>query len=235
LAFTLIELLVVIAIIAILAPMLLPALNMAKKKAYQIQCLNNQKQLALGLIMYAGDSNDVMPSDGTRSKDPTSAPDEWIWWNGPGWNAPPQNPLYAVKNSPILLLIKGSTNVFLCPMDNYPLSQRISSQSPNFYYYSYTMNGYTFNDAAGNGHVAGCASTWVITAGSSLTRLKLTNIHRPSDKIMLAEEPVSNLPQDLPPPVAAISPNDYPDDGRWLPTPSPPSVPLPQFTSSTET
>jgi len=134
-----------------------------------------------------------------------------------------------------LLLIKGSTNVFLCPMYNYPLSQRISSQSPNFYYYSYTMNGYTFNDAAGNGHVAGCASTWVITAGSSLTRLKLTNIHRPSDKIMLAEEPVSNLPQDLPPPVAAISPNDYPDDGRWLPTPSPPSVPLPQFTSSTET
>src|SRR5579863_7143236 len=83
-AFTLIELLVVIAIIAILAAMLLPALNQAKKKAYQIACLNNQKQLALGFLMYAPDYSDVMPSDGSRIATPITAPDMWVWWNGAG-------------------------------------------------------------------------------------------------------------------------------------------------------
>jgi prepilin-type N-terminal cleavage/methylation domain-containing protein/prepilin-type processing-associated H-X9-DG protein len=201
-AFTLIELLVVIAIIAILAALLMPVLAKAKKRAAQAACINNGKQLGLGMKMYVDDNSDTFP--GIASRHYGFHGEDWIYWRTN--TAYPQ-----FDKSPILTSIPGLQKPALrCPLDTSDVDRNSQTYPDDYgpYLFSYSFTGYGLDT---DGKNVGMSSV-VDTSGGVTNKFlfKEGAVRNPGNKIMLAEEPGSFIdsPDD----------NSTIQDGRWIPT-----------------
>ena len=156
-SFTLIELLVVIAIIAILASMLLPALNQARARGQAANCQNNLKQLGTAFLLYAGDFNDLIPYGSNRYN------------ANPGWH----EMLVYAKTTPKVVstevIAQSRMGIWHCP-SNREQKWAIST-STGEQYCSYGAAGTAFYDPASGslsnlGYFLACKLSRVINPSS---------------------------------------------------------------------
>jgi prepilin-type N-terminal cleavage/methylation domain-containing protein len=140
-AFTLVELLVVIAIIAILAALLLPALAGAKRLAWRIQCINNQKQLIIAWTIYPGDNHDALVLNGGDPAPTSTQPHLWVFGGNHGDPATLTNTTYLIGNQYALFApVLAGASVYKCPADRQ--TWPVSGGKPETELRSYSMNCY---------------------------------------------------------------------------------------------
>jgi prepilin-type N-terminal cleavage/methylation domain-containing protein/prepilin-type processing-associated H-X9-DG protein len=144
-AFTLIELLVVVAIIALLLAILLPSLAKAKRQAREVVCRSNLRQLGIGFLTYANDSNGCLPGSDEDSIPDPSGPHgfrifSWLGthpWSGP-WGHGGGDPDHTPQQGTLFKYVGQSTAVYKCPEDKLDPTISNGSETRTKVLYSYT-------------------------------------------------------------------------------------------------
>ncbi|APW61247.1 DUF1559 domain-containing protein [Paludisphaera borealis] len=229
--FTLIELLVVIAIIAVLIALLLPAVQSAREAARRAQCVNNLKQLGLGLHNYHSAINTFPP--GVGYTEVANNPPYWGQWSGQAMMLSylEQQPLFASCNFSQRVDNGGGTNtganttvnlafvgMFMCPSDgnagrvsgnrnSYFFSEGTTSLTPSTVAYD-TTGLFTFQKSYGIQNVSDGTSN-TIAASEGLVS-NATNTLKRGQTIMNVGEPTyfdvfSTVPIGQSPPGATLT------------------------------
>jgi len=148
--FTLIELLVVVAIITILAALLLPVLARAKDSARRVQCISNQKQMAVAWALYPVDNKEFLVPNGGRNSSlslPPATAYLWVYGGNHGDDQTLTNKQYLVgDNYALFAPYLKSPELYKCAADRtlWPLK----GKGPVFELRSYAMNCYLGTGAA---------------------------------------------------------------------------------------
>lgn len=175
--FTLVELLVVMVIIAILASLLLAAVASARGKARQITCLNNLRQIALGVRLYSDDANDKAPKPPTVVSHPYDAYKELMKsYVGLRGKSSPQDKLFACPADTFYYDYVFGHHPHSAPMAGY-VAESLCSRS-DYDYSSYLFNaGNLFGTKEHPMHRPGIAG------------LPLSSIKHPARTVLVTDAP----------------------------------------------
>ena len=200
--FSLIELLITIAIIAILAGMLLPALNSARGKARSISCLSNQRQVGMLFLQYATAFGEVLPLWKVSVTAAASGAASYQWAQ------------FFMENE--IKVARSGPHIYFCP------ENVVKYRNSDFTYGVRTGGwGDTFEKQFGNGHWS-----WLKTASGSWdwssSILKLNRLYKPSGCFFLADSvSAAAMPRPVPSDpvrIFSIRKRSFPASGRPMQT-----------------